>query len=51
MDLGWFKDPYDPDWKMGFLMNTSENRMFDDAFPEHPLSMLRSLVSFIADNN
>ena len=46
MDSGWFKDPYDPDWKMGFLMNASENRMFDDAFPEHPLSMLRNLVSF-----
>lgn len=51
MDSGWFKDPYDPDWKMGFLMNASEKRMFDDAFPEHPLSMLRNLVSFIADNN
>lgn len=51
MDSGWFKDPYDPDWKIGFLMNVSENRMFDDAFPEHPLSMLRNLVSFIADNN
>jgi len=39
---GWVADPYDPSYKKGFLMNKSENAMFDQQFPNHPLSVLRA---------
>jgi len=42
---GWFKDPYDPNYKNGLLMNLSEQRQFDELFPQHPLSKARELVS------
>lgn len=48
---GWFRDPYDEDHREGFLMNASDNRLFYDMFPSHPLSILRKLIRFIAENN
>lgn len=48
---GWSRDPYDSDYKKGFLMNLSESRQFDKFFPEHPLSQARTYVSYIVDNN
>lgn len=39
---GWAADPYDPSYTKGFLMNKSENVMFDQQFPNHPLSVLRA---------
>ncbi|MBQ9153079.1 MAG: hypothetical protein IJ130_04635 [Solobacterium sp.] len=48
---GWAEDPYDPEYKNGALMNLSEHRKFDSAFPSHPLSMARELVRYIAENN
>ena len=48
---GWMKDPYDPDYSRGLLMNLSEQVQYDEAFPEHPLSMARELVHFLNDNN
>lgn len=48
---GWSEDPYDPSFTKGFLMNKSELKQFDEAFPEHPLSMARELMSYICDNN
>ncbi len=48
---GWSCDPYDPDFKEGFLMNFSEQERFDEAFPDHPLSKAREFVRNIADNN
>ena len=47
----WLQDPYDPDFKKGFLMNASEKADLDDQFPKHPLSAARSLVKYIIDNN
>lgn len=32
-------------------MNLSEKKDFDDMFPEHPLSKLRLLISYIIENN
>ena len=47
----WSTDPYSPDFRSGALMNLSEQEKFDDAFPSHPLSELRSFVSaFISEN-
>ena len=47
----WSADPYSPDFRAGALMNLSEQEKFDEAFPSHPLSELRSFVSaFISEN-
>ena len=47
----WFKDPYDPEYSRGFLMNLSERPEFDEKFPSHPLSEARALAKFIIENN
>lgn len=47
----WSKDPYDPEYKMGFLMNFSEQPELDDQFPQHPLSEARAFVKYIVENN
>ncbi len=48
---GWASDPYDSTYKEGFLMNLSEDEIYDDLFPNHPLSKAREFVEFILDNN
>ena len=40
----WEADPYDPRIREGFLMNVSENEVYDEEFPEHPLSEMRSMI-------
>ena len=47
----WMQDPYDPDYRKGFLMNRSEAQELDESFPEHPLSVARKLAEFIVTNN
>lgn len=47
---GWNRDPYDSKCKEGFLMNLSEQKEFDDMFPDHPLSEARELIDFIITN-
>lgn len=47
----WSVDPYDPEFKKGFLMNRSEREGADEMFPQHPLSEARRLVRYIVDNN
>jgi len=42
--IGWNEDPYDKNYKKGFLMNLSEKREFDEKFPFHPLSEARNLL-------
>lgn len=44
-------DPYDASYSNGFLMNLSEDEIYDDLFPNHPLSKAREFVEFILDNN
>ncbi len=47
----WTRDPYDPTYKRGFLMNLSEDAKLDEQFPHHPLSEARALVRFIVEHN
>ena len=48
---GWMKDPYDASYTKGIVMNLSEDKQFDEMFPEHPLSMAREMVRYILENN
>ena len=48
---GWVTDPFEDVPVDEFPMNLSELERFDDAFPCHPLSELRSLARFIKENN
>ena len=42
----WARDPYDRGLVRPLLMNLSELSNFDEAFPDHPLSLCRALVRF-----
>ena len=44
---GWTRDPYDLDYSRKYLMNLSEEKRFDQFFPEHPLSQCRALLQHI----
>lgn len=44
----WFSDPYDPSLKDGTLMNKSEDEIYDEEFPDHPLTIARSLINEIS---
>jgi len=48
---GWMRDPYESNYKVGFLMNLSEDEKYDKLFPNHPLSQLRKVIQFIIKNN
>lgn len=48
---GWFKDPYDENYKKGLLMNLSEQSEYDSMFPQHPLSEIRSFIKYVEENN
>lgn len=48
---GWSSDPFDPDYKEGFLMNLSEHKEYDEMFQAHPLSEVRRMVAFIIGIN
>lgn len=41
---GWARDPYDSSINEGLLMNLSESEEFDDMFPQHPLTIIRSVM-------
>lgn len=47
----WTCDPYDKDYKYGFLMNKSEDIKYDPLFPNHPLTQTRILIEHIIENN
>lgn len=44
---GWTCDPYDASIREGALMNLSEQEIYDDKFPDFPLSMCRELVRML----
>lgn len=46
----WSADPYDPTFTKGFLMNLSENAIYDQQFPNHPLSVLRADLGSIQNS-
>lgn len=43
----WTFDPYDSSITKGYLMNQSEYEMYDEIFPEHPLTVVRKLVKYL----
>ena len=47
----FFEDPYDSEYREGFLMNFSERDIFDERFPDHPLSIARKYVKWVLENN
>ena len=47
----WMKDPYDENYTKGIRMNLSEQREYDESFPEHPLSVGRMIVDYYINNN
>ncbi len=47
----WWEDPYDSEYKKGFLMNMSEQEKLDELFPTHALSEARKLLKYIVENN
>lgn len=49
--IGWSKDPYDESFTRGIPMNLSEDPKFDQTFPNHPLTQLRSFLRRIIDGN
>lgn len=44
---GWFRDPYDPTFTKGTVMNQSEEEIYDATFPNHPLSEARKLMRIV----
>lgn len=49
---GWVDDRYKPkDGHKGIPMNKSEQELFDDAWPIHPLSVCRRFVRDMLENN
>ena len=49
--LEFYQDPYEKSFRKGFLMNRSEEEVFDPVFPGHPLSMLRKYVKWVIARN
>lgn len=47
----WVRDPYDSNFKKGFLMNIGEDIYYDPLFPLHPLSEARKLIKYLIENN
>lgn len=45
MYQGWFQDPYDASFQSPCLMNKSEDSLYDEQFPDHPLSQVRKLLT------
>ena len=39
---GWFADPYDPAFDSAAVLSISDDKKFDEHFPDHPLSRLRA---------
>ncbi len=47
---GWFTDPYDPKYKGKVLCSVSDNAKYDEEFPVHPLSRLRSTLKMVHES-
>jgi hypothetical protein len=47
---GWFADPYDPRYRGINLRSIADNEEYDDEFPNHPLSRLRSTLKTVRDS-
>ncbi len=47
MAVGWWRDPYDGSTTGPLQANLSEDRKYDAAFPDHPLSRARALLAHL----
>jgi hypothetical protein len=47
---GWFTDPYDPKYKGMVLRSVTDNEKYDEEFPDHPLSRLRSTLKTVRNS-
>lgn len=47
---GWAQDPYDPTFVAPLLRNRSDDSMWDEKFPEHPLSRCRRYLDSLGDS-
>lgn len=41
---GWFADPYEITYRSGILMNKSDHQSYDIEFPDHPLTLVRTMI-------
>lgn len=46
---GWFQDPYDAAHTRGVPMNLSESREYDEAWPDHPLTLYRAMAKHVKE--
>lgn len=44
---GWMQDPYKPEWQAPCLRNKADDEIYDEKFPDHPLSRLRKEIEHI----
>lgn len=47
---GWFQDPYDPGYPGNVLCSVTDSEVYDEQFPDHPLSRLRSTLKTVRDS-
>jgi hypothetical protein len=47
---GWFMDPYDPKYKGEVIRSITDNEEYDEEFPNHPLSRLRSTLKTVRES-
>ncbi len=45
--IGWEKDAYDPSYTAAFLPNLADAAVYDEYFPDHPLSRVRGYLDEI----
>jgi hypothetical protein len=47
--IGFSQDPYDPTFKGPFLRNQADDLLYDEHFPDHPLSQTRATLKKVED--
>ena len=47
---GWFVDPYDPKYRGVVLRSITDSEEYDEQFPNHPLTRLRSTLKKVRDS-
>jgi hypothetical protein len=47
---GWCEDPYDPRFKSQVLRNRSDDREWDEFFPQHPLTRARACLHRVKES-
>ena len=47
--IGWFADPYDPNFRADLLRNLADDEEYDAKFPGHPLSRARRLLRTVEE--